>query len=125
MRPRECSCDILLKNMADFFPCLKNMLEAKLKSLGLMVLSKEISGCSGIDLVMWLLVVTLTQIYNEKKQAEQEKLQNVFSEEKRNTGKCNRAKFCTEGDKQFKEKPNDWRCTPLIPEFQRQTQVDL
>jgi hypothetical protein len=78
MRPRECSCDILLKNMADFFPCLKNMLEAKLKSLGLMVLSKEISGCSGIDLVMWLLVVTLMRVYNEKQHSEQGKIQKCM-----------------------------------------------
>lgn len=44
----------------------------KLKSLGLMILA-EIPSQSSIDSIMWLLVVTLMQIYNENKQTEQEK----------------------------------------------------
>lgn len=31
MRPRDNSCNILVKNMATFFPCGKNLPEAKLR----------------------------------------------------------------------------------------------
>jgi hypothetical protein len=41
-RTKEHSCNILAKNMAAFFPCLKNMPEAKLKSFELMTLAEEI-----------------------------------------------------------------------------------
>ena len=37
----------------------------------------EISRQPNIDSVLWLLVVTLMQIYNEKEQAEHGKMQNV------------------------------------------------
>ena len=50
--------------------------EAKLKSFGLMVLAKEVSRQASIDSALWLLVVTLMQIYNEEEQAEQKKIQN-------------------------------------------------
>jgi hypothetical protein len=39
---------------------------AKLKSFGLISLAGEISKQPSIDSVMWLLVFTLTKIYNEK-----------------------------------------------------------
>ena len=32
LRPRDCSCDILAKNVAAFCPCLKSQPEAKVKS---------------------------------------------------------------------------------------------
>ena len=32
MWPRDCSCDILTKNVVVFGPCFKNLLEVKLKS---------------------------------------------------------------------------------------------
>lgn len=48
-----------------------------LKSFGLISLTKETSEQPSIDSVMWLLVVTLMKIYNEKEQAEQRKLQDV------------------------------------------------
>ena len=38
-----------------------------------MALAEEISRQPSIDSVMWLLVVTLMQIYNEEEQAEKEK----------------------------------------------------
>lgn len=41
--PRDHSCDILAKNMAAFCLCPKYLTEAKFKSLGLMVLAREIS----------------------------------------------------------------------------------
>lgn len=41
MRPIDCSCDILVKNVAAFCPCPKNLPEAKLKSFGLVTLEKE------------------------------------------------------------------------------------
>ena len=49
------------------------------------MLAEEISKQACIDSVVWLLVFILTQIYNEKKQAEQEKRQNVQLEEKGST----------------------------------------
>jgi len=42
----------------------KNLPEAKLKTFELMVFVEEISKQSSINYVMWLLVVTLIQIYN-------------------------------------------------------------
>jgi hypothetical protein len=75
--------------VAAFCPCLtsplhkkRNLSEAKLKSFGLMTLA-EISRQPNIDSVLWLLVVTLMQIYNEKEQAEHGKMQNVEFEEKK------------------------------------------
>jgi hypothetical protein len=42
-------CDILDKNVVVFCTCLKILLEAKLKSLGLMALAEEISKQPSID----------------------------------------------------------------------------
>ena len=53
-----------LYNLAPFHPCCKN----KLKSFGLMSLAEKISRQSSIASVMWLLVMILMQIYNEKRQ---------------------------------------------------------
>lgn len=71
----------------------KNLPEAKSKSFGVISFAEEISRQSTIDSVMWLLVVTVVQIYSEKKQAKQEKLQNRHFEEKMSTIKTV-AKFC-------------------------------
>lgn len=49
--------------------------EDKLKNYGLVALEKDISKQHSIDYVVWLLVFTLMQFYNEKRQAEQGKLQ--------------------------------------------------
>lgn len=51
-----------------------------------MALAEEISKQSGIDSVMWLLVVSLMKIYNEREQAEQGKIQKVQFKEKRAPG---------------------------------------
>lgn len=69
MWPTNHSCGILLKNLAAFYPCPKSLPKVKVKSFGLIPLAKEISKHS----VVWLLVLTLMKIYNEKEQAEQEK----------------------------------------------------
>ena len=63
----------LAKNVAAFCPCSKNLLEATLKSFGLMTLAEEISRESSTDSVIQLLVITLMQIYNKMKEAEQKK----------------------------------------------------
>ncbi|XP_028617586.1 vomeronasal type-2 receptor 116-like, partial [Grammomys surdaster] len=47
------------------------------------------------------LVSSIWQIYNEKKQADQEKLQKVQFEEERKTRKCNHTKSCTQGDRKI------------------------
>lgn len=52
---------------------------------------------------MWLLVITLRQMYNDKKQAGQREIQNVQFE-KRSTSKCNGVKSSDQGDKRLKEK---------------------
>ena len=31
MLPKDCTCDILVKNVATFYPCLKSLPEAKVK----------------------------------------------------------------------------------------------
>lgn len=57
--------------MTAFCPCPKFLLEAKLKSFGLMLLAEKISIQSNVDAVLWLLVITFMQIYNEKEKARQ------------------------------------------------------
>ena len=69
MLPRDHSCEILVINVAAFCPCLKSLPEAKVKSFGLIPLAEKISKQPRIVFVMWLLVVTLVKIYNEKEQA--------------------------------------------------------
>lgn len=68
------SCDILVKNVAAFCPCLKGLPKAKVKSFELIPLAEEISKQPSIDSAVWLLVLTLMKIYNEKEQAEQGKI---------------------------------------------------
>ena len=70
MCPRECSCEGLVNNSAATCPCLKKLLEAKVKGFILILLAEEISKQPKIDSVTWLLVVTLMKIYDEKEQAE-------------------------------------------------------
>jgi hypothetical protein len=74
--PRDHAYNILAKNATAFCLCPGNLPEAKLESFGLMVLAKEVSRQASIDSALWLLVVTLMQIYNEEEQAEQKKIQN-------------------------------------------------
>lgn len=64
---------ILAKDVTSLCPCPKNLPEIKLKSYGLMALVEEISRKSSMDSVVWFLLVTLIQIYIEKKQADQGK----------------------------------------------------
>jgi hypothetical protein len=52
----------------------------KKKSFGLIAFA-EISKQPSVDLVLWLLVVMLMQIYDAELQAEQGKLQNVQFEQ--------------------------------------------
>jgi hypothetical protein len=44
MGPRDCSCNILVKNVAAFCPCLKSLPEAKVKRFRLIALTKEIKS---------------------------------------------------------------------------------
>lgn len=66
-------------------------------------LAEEISRNPDVDSIMWLLLIFLMQVYNEKEQAEQEKIQNVQLKEKRSTSKHNETETRTEGDKTLKE----------------------
>jgi hypothetical protein len=52
---------------------------------------------------MWLLVITLTQIYDEKEQSEQGKVQNVQFEDKGGTKKYNGAKSRVQGTESLKK----------------------
>lgn len=55
--PRDCSCDMLVKNVAVFYIWPNNLSEAKLKSFGLTALAEEISRQPGIDqlgVIDWL-----------------------------------------------------------------------
>jgi hypothetical protein len=56
----------LVKKVTAFCPCPKILSGVKLKGFGLMVLKWMISRQPSIGYVMWLLVVTLVQVYNEK-----------------------------------------------------------
>ena len=48
-----------------------------MKRFGLILLAEEISKQPGIDSVVWLLVLTQMEVYNEKEQAEKIKIQTV------------------------------------------------
>ena len=73
MLPRDHSCDILVKNVAAFCPCMKSLPETKVKRFGLILLAEKIPQQPIIDSVMWLLVFKLIKIHNLKEQAEQDK----------------------------------------------------
>ena len=62
-----------------------------------MDLAGDFSKQSSIDCVPWLLMASFTQIYSEKEQAEQEKIQNVQFEEKKSIQECEvEAKPCAQ-----------------------------
>jgi hypothetical protein len=86
-----------VKNVALLWPCLKSLPKAIVESFN--SVDRRILKQPSIDFVVWLLVLTCMQIFNEKEQAEQEKIENVNLEEKRGTRECNRAKSCAQGDK--------------------------
>jgi hypothetical protein len=52
---------------------LKSLPEAKFEELWINLLAYEMSKQGCMDSVLWLLVFTLMQIYNEKEQAKQRK----------------------------------------------------
>lgn len=79
------------------------MPETKLESSGLLTLA-EMSRQPSIDCVLWLLVVTVRQLYNEKEQAAQRERWNIPFEENRSTRKCNGAESSAQADEDFKEK---------------------
>ena len=69
-----------------------------------MELAGEIIRQSGIDYAMWLLLMTLTQIYNRKEQVEPREIKNVQFRKNRNNRKFNNgAKSCAQRDAKIKE----------------------
>ena len=76
MWPTDQSCTILARMCLLSALVQKNLPEPKLKSYGL-ALAEEISRKPGIDCIVWLLVAMIIQIYNEREQAKQGKIQNV------------------------------------------------
>ena len=84
----------------------KNLPEAKSKSFGLIQFAEEISKQYNIDFVIWLLVLTLIQIYKEKEQVELGEIRKAQFKEKEGSGKQNGAKSCVLRDKEMKEKPS-------------------
>ena len=66
-------CDILVKVVVAFCPCLKSLPKAKVKNFELILSSEELSKQPSIDFVMWILVVTLIKIYNERSKLRKEK----------------------------------------------------
>ena len=77
IKSREHSYDILERIWLPFALVLKICLRLKWKVFELISLTKEISRQPSIDCVMWLLAVTLKQIYNEKEWSGQGEIQNV------------------------------------------------
>lgn len=53
-----------------------------MKRSGKIPLTDKISKQSSIDFVMWLLVITITELYNVKEKSKQGKYKNVQIEEK-------------------------------------------
>jgi hypothetical protein len=54
MCPRDCFCGILVKNVAVFCCCLKNLPEAKIKRFILIILTKEVLKMHSRGFVLWL-----------------------------------------------------------------------
>ena len=77
MLPTDNSYDILVRKAATFGHSQNSLPEAIGKTSELILLSEENSKQGSIDSEVWLLVVTLVEIYNEKEKAEQDKLQNL------------------------------------------------
>ena len=96
MWPRDIYCDILVKNVVAFCPFLKSVPKDKVIHFRMILLAEEISKQPSIDSVAWLFFLTLTNIYNEREQAEQTKIQDVQIEE-RFTREWTRVKFCVHG----------------------------
>lgn len=59
----EHSCDILTENVTAFCPCPKNSPVSKLNSRELIYLAEEVSRQPNTDFIVWLLVITLMQVY--------------------------------------------------------------
>jgi hypothetical protein len=55
-----------VKNVAAFCPCLKSLPEAKVKRLGLIPLTKEVSETLSIDFVLWLILNKHRKLRKEK-----------------------------------------------------------
>jgi hypothetical protein len=53
MWPRDCSCDILMKNVAAFGSGQKRLPEGRLKRFKLIVLTKKFSNNLQLDSVLW------------------------------------------------------------------------
>lgn len=70
-----------------FLPLSEKSACGRIESFGLILLAEKISRQPIIDFVMWLLVITLTQLYKVKEQAEQKEIPNVQFEERGGTRK--------------------------------------
>jgi hypothetical protein len=85
-----------------------------------MVLAEEIARQPSIDSVVWLLVITLTQIYHEKEKAGTK----CTVRRERSTRKCNGAESRAPGDKKLKSHvkwikgSGDFRARPTQPRLQ-------
>jgi hypothetical protein len=73
MWPRDCSYDILVKNVATFCPSLKSLPEAKVKRLILIALTKEVSKKPSRDFVLWLSL--MKSILNKRSKLRKEKME--------------------------------------------------
>jgi hypothetical protein len=52
--PRDCSCGILVKNVAVYCPCMKSLPEAKVKRFIFIALTKEVSEKPNRGFIIWL-----------------------------------------------------------------------
>lgn len=66
-------CYILVKEVADICPCLKSLHDAEMKNSELILLGEEILKQSNMDSVMWILVLSLMKICNERSKLNKEK----------------------------------------------------
>ena len=116
--------------MAALCSCPINLPEAKLKSF-ILIWSAEISRQPSIHCVLWLLVVSVMQMYNEKqtkkqKQKTSTKKYKMHSlREQGSIRKYSEAKCSAQGHKMFKEKP-DGKCDKgVVPSGQDHTQLSI
>ena len=82
MFPRECSFDILLKYVADVYPCLTSLHHAKLKIFRLSALTNRVSKKPSFDFVLWFTLMRRVFIKHSKLRKENHKMYGSKTEGK-------------------------------------------
>lgn len=104
--PKDYSHDILAKNVTAFCFCLRNLLQTKLKSFGLLVLTEKSQNSLVLTLSGGYCCSLLCRSIMKRCKLSKEKPKMYSLRGEGNPRKWNRGKYCVQGDKEIKEKPD-------------------